>query len=1012
MAGTSQTDGDAQTSAGLRFSDIDGFLKWIEETKPRAELLQALTARIALRVLPLLAAQNTKTKKSTDILVDLTLASFRATSISRAACAYPDHNITSAADAARTASGGAANAARAAASAAAVPTAANAGRAAAFAALAATDAIRTLHVADTDIWQSINQDVDQWEAYGLLEPADRAKWLVTRRLWPGGEPAWARENWDHLVKMMGRKGAFQSLWVDWYEARFVGRPTNDKLEIYRAMLDPKDWDKGGQHVYKLIKAHEEKVGPLILSGAMPDLEPWTTSGIDQHQKEIDLARQQAHDEAMKTSQLVESSTGTVDGETPRPEPEGVPPEDTPIYDDPAHTISDAAADNEDFLNRSITAFVLATRLNQVWDTQNPPQPKKRIWQGWFDRPESPDCGFVVHIDAPWGGGKTSFTNYLTRILNPYSTKGPLPDWYGKLPLKNTDVWPEAYHRPWHIVQFNAWQHQNVQPPWWTFYDTIRKQLMWSVRAEANSCEPTSGGITPPKPNAQSDYYNPARRMGRWLCLNIGEFKWRLFTPQFVISAITTLTVITLAYSLYASGWTIVDPKGKITAISKPVAATETKQPLKPATKVPAKPTTAPENSPVEAADKPKPVEEAAKPPSPPVASSPSFSQYLISILAVVLGGGSLLRTIFSSFFRSLVPGTPDAAKNYSYGSNDPMDRFRKHFSSFLEKFRRPVLVVVDDLDRCKPEFVVDLVRGMQTILQSRRIVFVLLGDRDWIEQAFSQVHEKMKDIDVGPEHEFGARFVEKAIQLSFVLPDISPDIRNTYIRKILDAEEQTTIADKFQPSVLRPITPDIFASVKTSQEVEQVVEETRDTIAGSDASVEEKAQAERELSAQATVFASTRTDAIEATQRRLVAIAPLLPPNPRQIKRIVNTVSLYQEVARQNENIDPGTERWQVLVRWIILMIERPKTWYTLNKYPELVNKVMNPRKGKAAGLPATGAKELADKIRADKFSSDLLTLKGIEGWKNGRITDSDIQWLALIIPPTSGSQITLQESN
>ena len=95
---------------------------------------------------------------------------------------------------------------------------------------------------------------------------------------------------------------------------------------------------------------------------------------------------------------------------------------------------------------------------------------------------------MVHIDAPWGGGKTSFANYLKKILNPYRDATPLPVWFGNLPFNDKEQWPEDYRRPWHIVEFNAWKHQELSPPWWAFYQAIRKQGMRAVSKETNQLE--------------------------------------------------------------------------------------------------------------------------------------------------------------------------------------------------------------------------------------------------------------------------------------------------------------------------------------------------------------------------------------------------------------------------------------------------------------------------------------------------------------------------------------------
>ena len=146
--------------------------------------------------------------------------------------------------------------------------------------------------------------------------------------------------------------------------------------------------------------------------------------------------------------------------------------------------------------------------------------------------------------------------------------------------------------------------------------------------------------------------------------------------------------------------------------------------------------------------------------------------------------GAIWKTV-AAFTSSLLSGTPDAAKNYSLGSGDPLERFRRHFASTIVAFQRPVVVVVDDLDRCNQKFVVDLIRGMQTIMVSSRIVYLILGDRDWIEKAFSVAYRDMEGIGVGSEHRFGGRFVEKAVQMSFVLPEMDAERRTEFANALL-----------------------------------------------------------------------------------------------------------------------------------------------------------------------------------------------------------------------------------
>ncbi len=67
---------------------------------------------------------------------------------------------------------------------------------------------------------------------------------------------------------------------------------------------------------------------------------------------------------------------------------------------------------------------------------------------------SPESGaHSIHIYGPWGAGKTSLLNILKSELE----RGG-----------------EESRHEWLVVEFNAWRHQHIQPPWWSLMDAIFK----------------------------------------------------------------------------------------------------------------------------------------------------------------------------------------------------------------------------------------------------------------------------------------------------------------------------------------------------------------------------------------------------------------------------------------------------------------------------------------------------------------------------------------------------------
>jgi hypothetical protein len=193
------------------------FEAWLND-KPR-EWAQALSARIALRVLPFIYSPK--------IRFDLTKAVCRALFISACARSYPHAEMTqAAADAAADA------AAYAAADAAADAAAYAAAYAAADAAAYAADAAAAAYAADAaayaayaaDIWESIESDAIWLEGQTSDEAIKLAQALMNRPLWPSDMPEIISENWGRLKSQLLGANQDWDIWVDWYENRLTGGP--------------------------------------------------------------------------------------------------------------------------------------------------------------------------------------------------------------------------------------------------------------------------------------------------------------------------------------------------------------------------------------------------------------------------------------------------------------------------------------------------------------------------------------------------------------------------------------------------------------------------------------------------------------------------------------------------------------------------------------------------------------------------------------------------------------------
>lgn len=568
-------------------------------------------------------------------------------------------------------------------------------------------------------------------------------------------------------------------------------------------------------------------------------------------------------------------------------------------------IPDDAETERDELGRSVLAIGLARRLHRIWRTANetPPAPAGG---------EDERAAFVVHLDAPWGGGKTTFANYLARVLNPLPDgRAPaafLRERYGKADLGGIFLddppaddeatalmaeLPAAARRPWIVVPFNAWQAEHCAPPWWVFYQAIRKHCFRAIRREGDlAWRPRPTRSWPARLGDR--LLRRARGLDRWTALVAREYGWRAGNPK-ILSLLATAAIggVMLLLLYWLGAWGVVEAKGATTAGFILTSG--------------------------------------------------------LGLFAAGLTGVTGLWALGALLTESIVPGTNSLAERLSLGTGDPFERFRRHFYRTMADVRRPVMVVVDDLDRCRPDFVVDLIRGMQTLLRSPRVVFVILGDRDWIERAFEAHHKAMEKVDVGPEQSLGARFVEKAIQMSFILPAMGNEGRLAYVRRVLlgapdtGARESRPALDVDTARAVREVANREAAAPDSDPfNTQRIVDRALEEIAARpDSSAEDvtahKHQVEQLVGETLAINATSSQRVEQAVAHQLEALAAHFPANPRQIKRIVNAITIYYAVALQRPGLNPTEAFRTQLALWVIIMTEWPDTWRLIASFPALV---------------------------------------------------------------------------
>ena len=153
------------------------------------------------------------------------------------------------------------------------------------------------------------------------------------------------------------------------------------------------------------------------------------------------------------------------------------------------------------------------------------------------------------------------------------------------------------------------------------------------------------------------------------------------------------------------------------------------------------------------------------------------------ILGVVSGlGGAVTAvtaftaTVVNAFRRDLLARSPLGA-NAALRTSDPMEDLRKRYRFLLRTAGRNVLFLIENLDRCTAEYVVEMLEGIQTLLRPERVggktvAFVVAADEGWLCQSYVKAYSAFTTSAREPGRPFGLGFVDKIFKVSLHLPTI------------------------------------------------------------------------------------------------------------------------------------------------------------------------------------------------------------------------------------------------
>lgn len=141
----------------------------------------------------------------------------------------------------------------------------------------------------------------------------------------------------------------------------------------------------------------------------------------------------------------------------------------------------------------------------------------------------------------------------------------------------------------------------------------------------------------------------------------------------------------------------------------------------------------------------------------------------LNLSADLLNTGDLL-TKLQSFNSEYIK---DSEKEDSLTEN--VRKFRQEFEDMLKDVSsvRTLVVIIDDLDRCSPERIIDTLEAIKLFLSVKKTTFIVAVDQRIIEYAVNIKYPQIDGFAISSD------YIEKIIQLPIKIPELSPkDIEN------------------------------------------------------------------------------------------------------------------------------------------------------------------------------------------------------------------------------------------
>lgn len=318
------------------------------------------------------------------------------------------------------------------------------------------------------------------------------------------------------------------------------------------------------------------------------------------------------------------------------------------------------------------------------------------------------------------------------------------------------------------------------------------------------------------------------------------------------------------------------------------------------------------------------------------------------------------------------------------GESKTLDEFRTEFAELLKdealRHVRRVVVLVDDLDRCLPDTVVETLETMRLFLSVQKMSFVIAADEDRVADALRERYPKGEQGD--PEEEPARLYLHKIVQTTLKLPALSRFDTEAYL---LLLQLQNRPNDVVEAEKFTAILAGCTGLRKKAGSLDDLAVPT-----GLDITVERQ-------------FAARLTPMLYEKLRG----------SPRRVKRFLNDLNVRASIAhRRGIDLDIA-----VVAKLMVLELLLPKEFEQVLDWlarGELRDRLTELERRAGRGAPEASA-EMDDSVEADTNGDASKSAKKAPGTKKAQeaapeesdeFSDNFIRW-AKLPPPLTDTDLS-----